>query len=250
MWRDALAAFDPADALTLKRDRGTAVYRSRLAGRDVVVKRWDLLGVMARLKALLRWSRAHRHWNGAKRLTSWGVRTAAPLALLTNREHGSSRTWLVLEALQGRTVLDHMAARDLGLRQEHAVADAVGGMVSRLRTAGGFNRDGKPSNLIVTLASDEDAVVAVVDCVAIGRARGERRLAQMLASLYIEPLGCGCPPRLALAMRVVRGVCPQVDRRERVDAVKRLWRAAASIVTSHGDPTPRVSPLREPASRR
>jgi hypothetical protein len=249
-WRRALEAFDPGAAATLKEDGDTGVYLAEIQGRAVVLKRWELRTLGARLKAVVRAGRADRHWRGAAWLAGHGIRTARTLALATEHRRGRPRRWLVMEALQGRTVLEHLSAGDLSVRQEHAVARRLGAMLIELQRHGRMNRDSKPSNLIVVLADSASPEVAIVDCVAIRRSRaGVRDLTRMFASLYIEPLGCGCPPRRGLAMAAVHGAWWELDAAGQRGALrlvaKGAWRAAARVIAAHGDPTPRVNPLVE-----
>lgn len=230
----------------LKRDGGTAVYRAQLCGRSVVVKRWELRTLGARLKALAGGSRADRHWRGARWLTSHGIRTPVPYVMAVESGGGARRQYLVMEALKGRSVLEHLAAGDLTVRQEHALARCTGQVVATIWERGGFDRDGKPSNLIATSVRVEQPEVAVIDCVAIGRCRGRSSLLRMLASLYIEPLGCECPPRKALICAAFLGCTAQGARVERGASkarLRRCWGSVAELVRRHGDPRPRVDPL-------
>ncbi len=299
-WLSALSEFDPRRIIeegparngggatkVLKAEGGSLVIRTMLAGRAVVVKSARLGGVVGRVRAMLRLSRAHRHWRGAEVLAGLGVRTARPLVLA---QRGGEQ-FLVLEALDGLTVLEHLARPGIARAEERALARAVGVVVSRLHLGNRFNRDHKPSNLIVTNVSSGASggaggiEVAVIDCVGIQSSRGmspEQPLARMLASLLLEPLGCGVAPRLAQRRRVLREALrasweadahrapparvsgPELtggqEGQREVEAPAEvgfevgfeewerlsgrvLWRAAAQRVLAHGDPTPRVDPL-------
>ncbi len=161
------------------------------------MKCWQLT-VAGRLKSFLRCSRAFRHWRGAAWLAEHGFRTAACYSLLrgrvTWRGPGIDKEILIMEALPGKSVLHHLADRDLGVGQEHALARALGRMLADLARAGAYNRDGKPSNLIVTRTDPPE--IAVIDCVAIRAARGASMpLERSAARLLIEPRGVGCPVR-------------------------------------------------------
>lgn len=263
-WAEAIRTFDQATARVLKRDNGTAVYRATLCGRDVVLKEWELRTLDDRLKALFRASRGHRHWRGAERLEDMGLPTARCFVLATQYGEDSPRQWLVMEALNGKSVLEHMADGDLTLPEERALAAALARMSTTLIANGCWNRDGKPSNLIVTAVDGTGARVAIIDCVAVrrGRAKKGEPARRMYASLVIEPLGVGCPPRRALACRFLRetldetlrntgkrnGIPPEetesiIAGQRSVKLWKSVWEQVEALIREHGDPTPRIHPL-------
>ncbi len=233
-WLDWMRGFEPGAARTLKIDEGTGVWRAGMNGRDVVVKMWEHRTLGARIKLLLRGSRAWRHWRGAAWLEASGFTTARTLALMTEYGPGGPRQWLVMEFLAGETVLEAIAGGGLGVRREHGLAAALGGQVSDMVARGRFNRDHKPSNLIVTGWAGDEPTVGIIDCVAIRPCRrfdfGAMR--RMLASLFIEPLGVGAAPRRTLCMRALTAI-----------QAKGWWRELEQMVREHGDPRPRVDPL-------
>lgn len=263
----------------LKRDARTSVVAARLAGRDVIVKRWTLAGV-SRLKASLGAGRGQRHWSGAAWLARHHVDTATCLVLAHDSSERERIDYLVMERLSGPSVLEILAAAGgrhdstrgdaanapqaalLGPRRQLALARELGRQLRRLIGHGRFNRDHKPSNLIV-LSADHRPRVAIIDCVAIlpvSRAGGPgEALQRMLASLYIEPSGVGAPPRRSLILATLHGAlgidrpaspgAPRTLRSHRVDRrrLRALWNSVADRVRSHGDPTPRVDPLAPPA---
>ncbi len=241
-WIGALADFDPgaSGVVPLKIDGDTAVWRCRLLERDVVLKCWTLRSASDRVKNALRAGRADRHWRNAAWLYRRGIGTAKCVALATDRST-PARRWLVMEHVPGATLLEELASASV--RRQHQIARAAGGQLAEFAARGVYNRDHKPSNLIVREACG-DTDLSVLDCVAIRRGRRPER---MMASLLIEPAGCGVPVRAALAMRALRefvGASWEIPhwRRDR----HRLWHAVADMVRAHGDPTPRVNPLAKP----
>jgi len=141
------------------------------------------------------------------------------------------------------------------VRIQHRVAAVAGRQIAEM-TLGRqryWNRDHKPSNLIVQDTSSIAPSICVVDCVGVRE--GSMRLSKapwcrMFASLYIEPLGCGCQPRRALCYRVIQQFViasmarPTKSAMRR--AVRKLWRATRLRVERHGDPRPRVDPFAPP----
>jgi len=248
-WQRVLESFDTAGAKVLKEDRGTAVYRTSLLGRDLVLKSWELRTLGSRLRALARAGQPDRHWRGAAWLNGHGFRAAHCLALASEYRSPFPRRWLVMEAVPGRSVLDHLARGDLTVRQEHAVARALGRQLTLFVSHARSNRDHKPSNLIVS-GDPANPEIVLIDCVGL---RNRVDTGRMLASLAIEPAGCGVPVRASLAMRVLRshlasldeGIGPMADlsRRDARRFRNGKWRDVIARIRAHGDPSPRVNPL-------
>ncbi len=240
----ALAVRSPTwldGATLLKQDGSSWVRRTTLAGRDVVVKA-RRRRTADRVKALVGQTRSQRQWTGSERLARHGIGGAEPIALL--RAAAADEDWelLVYGFVPGPTLLEVVAGPTwlaLGIRGQHAVAAAAGDSVASLHRAGLFNRDHKPSNLVIQGSSSPR--VAILDAVAIHRGRSDSHVARMLASLVLEPTGVGLAPRLRGTV-LFRGALAAAggDRtRARI-----LYRAAAAIARDHGDPTPEVNPLR------
>lgn len=213
------------------------VRRGTLLGRDVVVKCRPAGSFAERLKLGVQHGRGDRHWKGACWLTRNGFRTAAPYVLATAELDGAPVELLAMEALAGRNLLEHLAAGDLGVGEQHAVAAAVGRMLIRLSKLQHYNRDSKPSNLMV-VRTEAGPEIAIIDCVAI---RPRAYAEQMLASLVIEPIDQGCPPRRAVMMRVLHAAVdelrqdggPPLDRDAARAVVRELWLATSARVDHH-----------------
>jgi hypothetical protein len=200
------------------------------------------------LQAIFRTTPACRHWHGARWLLEHEIPTAEPLARLhtVGAPHYEA---LVMRRLPGRTLLEWMADRTVPVQRQHELARIVGRSAARLLHVG-YNRDHKPSNLIVIESAGGPIDLAVVDCVAIrpGPVELEQDAESELAMLVIEPLGCGVMPRRSLQMRALGAYCKH--RLELLDSSgdshrlrRTLWRGVRETIESHGDPTPRDNPL-------
>lgn len=250
-WRDALG--DGAwmsSASELKAEGGSRVVGAAVRGRGVVVKVRELRGAWARLKCVLGRGKGDRHWRGAALLAGKGVATARVLALARARVDGAESELLVMERVEGVTLLRVMAyvrsgaPGAPGVREQHALARAVGRQVAQMGEL--FNRDHKPSNLMVEGIGGAEPRVVLIDCEGVRRAVIPGA-ARMFASLVIEPTGCGVPPRRGLMMRALRawaeGAGAPASMKERRSMERMMWAEAARVVAHHGDPTPRVNPL-------
>ncbi|MGH7132749.1 MAG: lipopolysaccharide kinase InaA family protein [Phycisphaerales bacterium] len=239
----ALRDLHPTRAQVIKRDGDAEVLATELLGQPVIIKRWRARSAYEKLKMKLGFGRANRHARGTRRLQDSGIPTARVLASqLLPEQDGTLAQTLILERLPGKTVLEHLADNDLSPRQQHALARRIALDMAALIRAGYYNRDHKPSNLIVTSTDAADPRAAVIDTVAIRRA-GDIGAIRMLASLYIEPLGCGVPPRRALAFRVVRTLANEGLGKP----YQQLWMYAGNVIRNHGDAKPKISPL-QPSS--
>lgn len=268
-WRDALAE-SLGSGVALKQEGGDRVRRVTLriggAAREVVVKSRLGRGVTEAVKAAAGQGRLARQWRGAAVLKKLGVRTARPFALVRHLGALSASETLIMEALDGRSLLEHLAHRDLDPVTERAVAEAVGAQLALFAAGLRYNRDHKPSNLIVSIPPGGAPQIAVIDCVAVRLAPiGLGGVERMLASLVLEPTGCGCPPTPWEMRRVVRAAArAMLSRRSATEGTRAappppapgavgalawaLWRAAAEIVEAHGDPTPKINPLIAPSA--
>ncbi|MBL9031761.1 MAG: hypothetical protein JNM80_08645 [Phycisphaerae bacterium] len=239
-WARALADRSwESDAIVLKHQGGSWVRRATLLGREVVVKTLPSSGVIGAIKSALRLSRAWRQARGAARLERAGIPTARALAVVRTRGHEH----LILPALRGETVLSLVAGGGLPPTRAAGLARALGRQVAQLDAIGLFNRDHKPSNLVVTGWAGDDPTIAVVDTVAIQR---RRALPRMLFALLVEPLGVGAPPTRAQRMRVLLAaldsVQPGLPRPARRAQRDRWWAEIRAMLEGHGDPSPRVLP--------
>ncbi|MDX2148270.1 MAG: hypothetical protein SFZ23_12180 [Planctomycetota bacterium] len=223
---ELLTTFAAATPRALKQGARGSVWRARLGPkgrtRDVVLKCRPVRGLGQRLRVALRWSSLDREALGAEMLVAARIPTAQPLALVTgqsviaaaSREDRVRSQCLISMALPGKSLLEHLRDRDLSLVDERHLCAEAGRLVAHFTALGLFNRDHKPSNLMVVPPTGQGSgspsgsqpdrapglALAVID--PRGVARGKRPR-QMLASLMIEPLGVRCPPRRAVRARVL-----------------------------------------------
>lgn|GEM_PF-772141 len=250
-WRHALEGFNPNHAVSLKVSVGSEVSRATMLGRTVVVKVRMACGAVERMKRACRASRGWRQWRGVPLVTRAGARSPACLVLAVEHTEGGTREWLVMDAAQGRSLLEHLAdihaGRGVaGVRAQHDLARAMAWLLAKLDRAGLFNRDHKPSNIIVTSLGKGGSppTFALIDTVAIRRGRKADR---MLHALFVEPLGVGVPPRRSLAMRVIHELVrlerPGASATEQRARRHGLWVEVSKAIERHGDPRPRDNPL-------
>lgn len=245
-----------ADARMLKTDGGSWVARATILGQDVIVKCRPQNTLGRRIKSMLGMDQFDRHWRAADMLKEANIRTGEPVLLARAIVDGSPAVVLVLKYVEGMTVLDAMRlsrARKLDPSIEREIASELGVLVHRLEAASLFNRDLKPSNVIIVagpaVGKGKSTQLAIIDLAGVRSAREGRN--RMFASLIIEPTGCGVPPRVRLQIVAAnawlnaerkRRRQPPANAHDRRTALDHLRRGVGGIVQSHGDPTPRVMP--------
>ncbi|MFG0315024.1 MAG: hypothetical protein ACF8LL_12685 [Phycisphaerales bacterium] len=237
-WAEALASTSWQVEI-LKQDGDVTVSRARLLGRDVVVKCWRHRRLKRRLQAIVNATPGCRHWSSAQRLSAAGIRTAATHALVRGRDASGPFEVLVMERLEGRTLLEHVARSELTVREMHALARQVGEHVAASILNNVVCVDGKASNIIVL-----DGALGVIDCADV-RGVSDDDPGDALFVLIIEMIGVGCPPRRTLAMRTLLSV---IDAWGELSVSRRafrneVWRSVEQWVREHGDATPKVDPL-------
>lgn len=236
------------------------------APANVVLKIRPLVSPLSRLKAILGLGRAERHIRGAGLLALAKIPTARTLAGGLLRADGALCEFVAMERLEGQTLLRALLEASTGgipVKLQHALARAAGHLVAELARNRLFNRDHKPSNIIVmgefsaSPRTDGTSVplssprLALIDPVGVrrewsGNPTGELR--EMMSKMYIEALGCAVPPRRALCMRALTEIVGYEfrDRAVRSRAIREAWTACRRIIESHGDPRPKTNPLQAP----
>ncbi len=259
-WAKALAAVDWDRAELLSDKPGSSVWRAELVVQKrpmtLVIKCEPINSLKRKIQKLIHKTHAHRHWRGAGLLIKHGFRTAEVKAIVYGRRDGVEVECLIMEALEGRTVLAHLAAGDLSVREEHAVARACGRLVWELYRKAP-NPDLKLSNLVVLDASPPRARLGMIDCVGVGR-RADHM--DMLAIQLIESIGSRVIPRGTICMRAVAAMVDhmlvemrtaelkgglEVDTSSEVrrQGVRQFWEEIELRAQSCGDPTPKHDPL-------
>lgn len=237
----------------IKRDGADAVF----AYESLILKVHTPSGWLDRMRTRRQRGRLARQVQGAALLTNAQIFTPRTLAHGTASWSGQIAEILVIERIAGQTLLQLLATPRGDISAEHDAADRAGELIARLLMAGLFNRDSKPSNLIV---DSEQAQLCVIDTVGVRPLRTKREwheaMSRMLSSLLIEPLGCGLLVRRTLARRVLYsmhmtlwtlqaepGDDKPMDESWETQSSRAAWAMTAKQITAHGNRRPKVSPL-------
>lgn len=227
----------------LKKDGVDAVYSALApmgeATLDIVVKVHGAASIRDRIRALAGSTRLRRQRLGAQILQRAGIATAAPLAAgISSDDTGRPSEWLALESVPGVSLLEalHHATPERATGLASQLGELIGQMVTGKSPV--FNRDQKPSNIIVSTPG-ELVVVDTVGVRALAAMPRERAVARMVASALIEPAGCGVRLPKTFAANILAGLAPSFDP----VTLARVAAMVSSILREHGDPTPRINPL-------
>ena len=94
----------------LKNDVGSTLVRVDLAGRALVIKRYNIKGVIHAISRAFRPSRAWRSWREGHRLRFLGISTPQPRAMIEDRLGPLRRcSWIVTDYFPGPLLVNHLA---------------------------------------------------------------------------------------------------------------------------------------------
>ena len=135
----------------LKRGNTSFVSRITLAGRDLVVKRYNHKGLWHSLRHTIKGSRARRCWLHAHRLTMLGVKTPAPVAFIECL-HGPLvwQSYFITEYVEGRTLHDFLRDDRNSEEQKRHALENLRREIDRLAQHRITHGDLKHTNILVT----------------------------------------------------------------------------------------------------
>ncbi|MHC4763175.1 MAG: lipopolysaccharide kinase InaA family protein [Planctomycetota bacterium] len=139
------------DGQILKDGNTCFVSRINLAGKEIVVKRYNYKGVIHSVRHTLKRSRARRNWLHAHRLVMLNIPTAAPLAFIEKcRLLIVCKSYFITEYIDGRKLCDFLqgddACEELHLRTVKTVAELLNKLSKHQISHG----DMKHSNILIT----------------------------------------------------------------------------------------------------
>jgi tRNA A-37 threonylcarbamoyl transferase component Bud32 len=147
---DPDAFIQAGEAYKNKDNQGTAtVARVTLAGRSLVVKRYNIKNFWHGLSRCWRASRAWVSWREGNRMSLLGMKTAKPLAVIEERYFWlRGRAWLILEHVEGENAIQRLKSQE-----QHREVEAMQTLLAELAAARLSHGDLKGTNLIWREAS-------------------------------------------------------------------------------------------------
>ncbi len=180
---------------------------------DLFVKVFTLPGTLARLRYLLRPSKARREAVIARGVAERGFQVAAPIATGEQRTIGVLvRSFSVVRARPARDLETILAEPGLATQTRRALLDAFARFSRKLHDAGIDQDDTSPNNFLVT----DEAGFVLIDferCALRDGPLGERRWT-LLAKLHRKELGVSRSERLRFLRRYLGPDTGRVERRD------------------------------------
>ncbi|MCA9272715.1 MAG: hypothetical protein KDA31_06690 [Phycisphaerales bacterium] len=244
LWERRLASMFWSGGELVKRDsRGREVWRANADAGDLAVKARPLLGIRERVRFWFGATDLGRSVLGAALLSARGFETPRVRVLGIVRTESGWLEVLVTDWVDGETLLSAWAEADE--RERLALARRAGEHVGRLASSGVFNRDAKPSNVVLR----EDGGFEMVDVGGVRLSGNDpaRELARMIGAQGFEPTGVGHGANAGQVAACVRAAMrgskkgSGPDRRTRGRVIAMLRRE----ILEHGDPAPEDDPLRK-----
>ena len=139
------------DTRYLKQGNTCTLWLTRVDGRPLVVKRYNIKGLVHRFGRAFRRTRAAASWRNAHRLGMYGIATARPVALLEQRFGPlRGRAWYISEHVDGEDVLRLCMQPDMDTAALQAAAEPLVELLQQLAQSGISHGDMKGSNFILT----------------------------------------------------------------------------------------------------
>ncbi|MEM9084260.1 MAG: lipopolysaccharide kinase InaA family protein, partial [Planctomycetota bacterium] len=200
---------------SLKSDEHTTVFVGVLAGGWSIVKTHALTRPKDSLAAIFRRTRLHRQFRGTVRSIRAGIPAAIVRLVIRGRdEEGRVIDTLIMERVPGRSVLEIFADAETNEETKRELAELVGALTHTLLAEGLFNRDHKPSNIIVDESRGGFRPV-LIDCVGVRKAKTGDTIERLLKNLVVELIGYSCAPSSTSAWRALCASLPDASRHER-----------------------------------
>lgn len=137
----------------IKNGNTCTVAKAELAGRHVVIKRYNIKNFWYGLNRAIRVSRAEKSWANAHRLIIANISTAMPLALLEERLGClRRRAYFLTEYVDGPDALEFFS-NSLGLEQKQTVARKLASLFYKLYLLKYSHGDCKASNIKIVNAA-------------------------------------------------------------------------------------------------
>ena len=158
---DPDASLQQADARYLKQGNTCTLWTTRVDGRELVVKRYNIKSLGHRFGRAFRNTRAAVSWRNAHRLWMYGILSARPVALIEERFGPlRGRAWYISEFVAGDDAGTLCGQTSLDQTGIEAAGQQVTGLLAQLALSGISHGDMKATNFIL---SEQGAVVIDLD---------------------------------------------------------------------------------------
>ena len=158
---DPDASLQHADVQHLKQGNTCTLWTTRVDGRQLVVKRYNIKGIKHRVGRAFRKTRAAVSWMNAHRLWMYGILTARPVALLEERFGPlRGRAWYISEFVAGDDASSLCGQATLNKAGQVRAGQQLTNLLAQLALSSLSHGDMKATNFIL---SEGGAVVIDLD---------------------------------------------------------------------------------------
>ena len=140
-------------ANVLKNGRSSTVVKASVAGRELVVKRYNMKSLLHWLRRCLRPTRAARSWRLAHKLNLFGVATAAPVAFVEARFFGlRGKSYYISEYISSENLLQYFSRHANDQAAVEMMVRRVVRLLRGLRKLDMSHGDLKAANIMINAA--------------------------------------------------------------------------------------------------
>jgi tRNA A-37 threonylcarbamoyl transferase component Bud32 len=156
----------------LKNGNSSTVSLVQIDERYLVVKRYNIKGIVHRIKRSARPSRAWISWANAHVLRLFGIHTPEPIALIEKRIGPfRSSAYFITEYVPGSTVYQQMHSKDIDRCSQQKIVRAFKEMLDKFHKVSINHGDLKATNFIVSAGQ---IVVTDLDAMRLYKNNGKR----------------------------------------------------------------------------
>jgi tRNA A-37 threonylcarbamoyl transferase component Bud32 len=199
---DPDASLRRADTRYLKQGNTCTLWTTRVDGRQLVVKRYNIKGLSHRLGRAFRKTRAAISWKNAHRLWMYGILTAPPVALVEER-YGPlrGRAWYITGFVAGDAAGTLCGPTSPDKAAMEAAGQQVTDLLAQLALSRISHGDMKATNFIL---AEQGAVVIDLDAMQKHSAPESFRRAQRRDLARFMRNWEGCPGTKAMFTGIMR----------------------------------------------
>ena len=136
---------------SLKDDHSSTVIKIKSSHGDVVVRRDNFVNIIKFLKRPFKKSRSHKVWEKGQFVSSLGLKTIKPLALVEDYKFlFPVNSYVVYEHIKGTTLRDYFSRPDISVLEKEKIADKVVETINKWHSIGITHGDPKAGNIIIS----------------------------------------------------------------------------------------------------